>query len=147
MKFLGHPIHVLLIHFPTALLPMDVVLGFLSYYKQETVFAQAGFYCLVAGVLAGYFAMITGLVDLVKIANRKSPALNSAFLHGIINGSLILIFTVFAYKGWKVYPQINLPSMTILMVKSILIIVLFVGNYIGGKLIYTYRVGIKEENG
>ena len=147
MKFLGHPIHVLLIHFPTALLPMDTVLGFLGYYTQDEMFAKAGFYCLVAGVLMGYLAMIPGLADLLKLANKKSPAVNTAFLHGLINGSLILVFTVLAYKEWKTYPLISIPSMSILIVKSILIITLFVGNFFGGKLIYNYRVGLKENNG
>jgi uncharacterized membrane protein len=147
MKFFGHPIHALLIHFPTALLPMDAALAFFSYYEQEPMFARAGFYCLVAGVAMGYLAIITGLIDLLIIAKEKSPALNSAFIHGMINGSLILVYTVFVYKGWKAYPLIELPSVTMLFVKGILIIILFVGNFLGGKLIYTYRVGIKAENG
>lgn len=147
MKFLGHPIHVLLIHFPTALLPMDTVLGFFGYYTQDEMFAKAGFYCLAAGVMMGYLAMIPGLTDLLKLANAKSPAVSTAFLHALINGSLILVFSVFAYKGWKAYPLTSIPSMTMLIAKSILIIILFVGNFLGGKLIYNYRVGIKENNG
>jgi len=147
MKFFGHPIHALLIHFPTALLPMDAALQFIGYNQNEPMFAKAAFYCMVAGVLIGYLAMITGLIDLLKISDRKSPAFGSALIHGFINGSLILVYTVFVYKGWKGHPQIGLPAMTVLFVKAVLIITLFVGNFLGGKLIYTYHVGIKEENG
>ncbi len=149
MKFFGHPIHALLIHFPTALLPMDAALSFFSYYQHESLFAKAGYYCLIGAVLTGYIAMLTGLIDLLKIPRQNKAAIASAFIHGLINGSLILIYTVFVYKGWQLYPNISTPSITMLFVKSILIIILFVGNFLGGKLIYTYHIGINppEQNG
>jgi hypothetical protein len=37
--------------------------------------------------------------------------------------------------------------MSMLVAKSVLVITLFVGNFLGGKLIYTYHVGINERNG
>ena len=44
MKLLGHPVHPLLIHFPTALLPMDLALSGIAFYKNEVAFSMAGLY-------------------------------------------------------------------------------------------------------
>lgn len=101
---------------------------------------------MIAAVLTGWLAMITGLIDLLNISKQKNPAVGSAFIHGLINGSLILVYTVLAYKGWKTYPLIGVPTMSILLVKSILVVALFVGNFLGGRLIYTYHVGINKDN-
>jgi uncharacterized membrane protein len=149
VKFLGHPIHALLIHFPTALLPMDAALAFFSYYQNETIFAKAGFYCLIAGVLTGWLAMFTGVIDLLRIPKQKKAAIGNGFTHGIINGSLIMIYSVLVYKGWQLYPNISVPSTTMLITKAILVVTLFAGNFLGGKLIYKHHIGIdiKEQNG
>jgi len=41
MKFAGHPIHTMIIHFPTALLPMDLVLSLLGFYYHQASFTSA----------------------------------------------------------------------------------------------------------
>ena len=74
MKVLGHPLHMMLIHFPTALLPMDVLLSFFAYYNNDNSFLPAAFYCVVAGVLVGAAAIITGIIDVLLIKKDKKPA-------------------------------------------------------------------------
>ena len=72
MKIFGHPLHMMLIHFPTALLPMDFLLSFFAYYNKDSSFLTAAFYCLAGGVLAGGLAIITGLIDLLLIQKIKN---------------------------------------------------------------------------
>ncbi len=143
MKFFGHPVHVMLIHFPTALLPMDFILSFLSYYKNEATYQSAAFYALIGGVATGYITMATGLIDLLSVARENKMALGTGLIHGFINGLIILIYTVFAYKAWQSYPHLNKPDVVLLLIKGFLVLTLLVGNYIGGQLIYKHRIGIK----
>src|SRR5215212_5989002 len=109
MKFLGHPIHIMLIHFPTALLPMDLVLSFLFYQTGNASFGSAAFYCLLGGIGTGLLAIITGFIDLVMIKNNTA-AISAAFVHGGINTTALLVFSIFAYKGWLLYPLIPTPA-------------------------------------
>jgi len=142
MKLLGHPVHPMLIHFPTALLPMDFVLSLLYYNTGNINFGLAAFYCLVGAVLTGYIAMIAGIIDMTAIPPAQKTAMGGALLHGFINGLIIIIYTIIAYKTWQVYPAILLPTTATLIIKAILVITLFVGNYLGGRLIYKYFIGI-----
>ena len=143
MKILGHPIHLMLIHFPTALLPMDLVLSFLFYQSGNTNFGSAAFYCLIAGVSIGALAIVTGFIDLVLIRNNPK-ATNAAFIHGGINATSLIAFSIFAYKGWNAYPLIEAPTIMILGIKFFFVLFLLAGNYLGGKLIFKHHIGIQQ---
>jgi uncharacterized membrane protein len=145
MKLFGHPIHPLFIHFPTALLPMDLALSILSNVRGDASFATAGFYCLAAGALTGFAAMLTGLLDLLQIPKENKAAWASGLYHGFVNGCIMLIFAVIAWRAWQQYPQLGPATTGVILVKSILILALFAGNYIGGKLIYQYHIGIQPK--
>jgi uncharacterized membrane protein len=143
MKILRHPLHLMLIHFPTALLPMDLVLSYLFYRTGNESFGSAAFYCLVAGVGIGLLSGITGLIDLVMIKDKT--AMGAALIHGGINLTVILVFSVFAYRSWNLYPQIQITTITVLIIKLITIIFLFVGNYLGGRLILKHHIAVEHE--
>ncbi|MER3471626.1 MAG: hypothetical protein C4330_09905 [Chitinophagaceae bacterium] len=144
MKIFGHPIHSMLIHFPTALLPMDLILSFLAYKNGTTSFTLAAFYCLAAGVLSGYLAMLIGLLDLIRIPKTNKPALGNGLIHGFLNFTVILVYRVLAWKGYKAYPNLESPTRTLIIFKAILIGALLAGNYSGGTLVYKYLIGTHQ---
>ena len=146
MRLFGHPVHPLFIHFPPALLPADFVLSVLAYTQHQEHFLFAGFYCLAGGVVIGIFALITGLLDFFSIPKTDKPAIGTALIHGFVNGLIILIFAVIAYKEFQTYPQLTMPSTAGLIIKGILVVALFAGNYLGGKLIYQHLVGTRQTN-
>jgi uncharacterized membrane protein len=145
MKILGHPLHMMLIHFPKALLPMDVLFSFFAYYNNDRSILEAEFYCLAAGFIMGGLAIITGLIDAFSIRKENKNALGTAILHGFVNGIVLIFFGIFAYKIWQVYPEIKMPGMATIVIKTALVIVLFGGNYLGGKLILQHHVGVKNK--
>src|SRR5687768_6544693 len=100
MKIFGHPLHMMLIHFPTALLPMDILLSFFAYYNKDSSFLPAAFYCLAAGVIAGGLALLTGIIDLLLIPKDKKTAIGTAVMHGFINAMVLCFFGIFAYRAW-----------------------------------------------
>jgi uncharacterized membrane protein len=144
MRIFGHPIHVMLIHFPIGLLPMEFVLSGLAYIYQDTLLATAAFYCGVGGVATGYVAMLTGLLDLIAIPKENKPAMGTGLLHGFINGLVVLVYTVFVYKAWQAYPNVNVQSLATLLVKGLLVGCLLFGNFLGGRLIYQHHIGINK---
>lgn len=146
MKIFDHPVHPLLIHFPTALLPMDLALSVFSFLKNDASFSLAGFYCLVAGVIMGFAAIGTGLIELIAIPKTDRQALAMGLYHGFINTVIILIFGIIAWKAWQGYPLLEVQTITGIIFKGILILLLFIGNYMGGRLIYKYGIGLNTKH-
>jgi len=139
-----HPVHMMLIHFPSALLPMDVVCYVIYYFTGDTSFAFASFYALAGAVVTGWLSIILGTFDLVSIPPGKGEVMKKALLHGGINITIIIIYTVIFYSGYKRFPPIPAASMTILITKTFLVTCMVVGNYIGGSLILKHKIGIEE---
>jgi len=144
MKILGHPLHLMLVHFPSALLPADLVLSAIAWGRQDIVFATAGFFCLIGGVVAGWAAVITGFADMLTIRQNK-VAMNAALWHGMINGGCLTGFTLLAFRAWNAYPLTTLPTIKMLVVKGVIVFLLFAGNFLGGKLILKHHIGIEHE--
>jgi uncharacterized membrane protein len=121
-----------------------------SYYKQDPSFSLAGLYCLSGGVLFGFAAIITGIAELIQIPGSNKPAMATGIIHGSVNCIIILVFGIIAYKTWLGYPLGTAQTLNWIILKAILVLALFVGNYLGGKLIYKYHIGINlnsTENG
>src|SRR5215204_4281886 len=144
MKLFGHPVHPLFVHFPTALLPMDFVLSAIYHSTNETSYGLAAFYCLAAGVITGFLAVLTGIIDLLSIPKTNKDAWTTGLYHGFLNGTVLLVFAIFAYKTWQHYPQVSV-SFNNLLLKAVLVLTLFVGNYFGGRLLYKYHIGLNTK--
>jgi uncharacterized membrane protein len=144
MKPAGHPVHVMVIHFPAALLPADLILSLLGYYYKNAGFSQAGFYCLAGGIALGFLAMITGLIDLLAIPKSNKEAMAAGLSHGFINGLVIFVYSIIAYILWKDQSYQQISSAGSLILKAILVFTLLFGNYLGGNLIYKHHVGIDK---
>lgn len=70
----------MLIHFPTALLPMDFVCYGLLYYTHQNSFAYASFYALIGAVALGWLAALFGIADIIKIPAEKTDAMQKALI-------------------------------------------------------------------
>ena len=117
---------------------------FLRIIKMKAFFCQQLFIALTGGVLLGVLAIATGLIDLLPISKDKKPAMGTALTHGFMNAMIVIFFGIFAYRAWQLYPQLNMPLVSTLIVKAVLIVILFIGNYLGGKLILKYHIGVKK---
>jgi uncharacterized membrane protein len=144
MKIFGHPVHLMVLHFPAALLPMEFICYILYYINHDTSYAFASLYAMAGGVLLGWIAALSGIMDLLKIPVNKEKALAQAFIHGGIQGSVLIAYTLFLYLAWKKYPGPQEISLVFLIGKGLLIIAMIVGNYLGGNLILRYKVGIEN---
>ncbi|MGV3538667.1 MAG: DUF2231 domain-containing protein [Rufibacter sp.] len=140
MKLHFHPPHLMLIHFPSALFPTDFVCAAFGYYQQEATLAMAAFYALAGGVLMGWGAVIFGFADLVKIPEAQTAARQTALLHGGLNTVVLLAYTVLFFLQWKA-PQVSIATMPVLVAKALLLLILFMGNYLGGQLVLKHKIG------
>jgi uncharacterized membrane protein len=141
MKILGHPVHLVLVHFPTALLPMDLVCSILNVLWHREGLSEAAFFAAAGGVVTGWLAITTGLLDLVKVASDKPKSLRKALIHGTLNSCALIGYTVFALLDYLSYPDLQENSIGILISKAALVMIMFVGNYYGGSLVLKDGVG------
>jgi uncharacterized membrane protein len=124
----------MLVHFPVALWPAHWTLHLLADRLPPGVAGIAGFWLLAAGTGIGWLAVICGASDLVAIASREEPRLlNSVLVHGAVNGTLLLAFTVLLGMEIMRYPEIS-HDRAYLLVEGGLLGALAVGNYLGGRI-------------
>jgi uncharacterized membrane protein len=139
----GHPIHIMLIHFPIAFLPLSALLDIFSIIYQSTYLAELAFYLLVLGTTSGFFAAGFGAIDLIKIKNEQT-ILKIALLHGGLNVLWLMIFSVIAGIQLKQFPEINILNNWVIILKTLIVVGLFYTNFLGGELVLHYGVGRKN---
>lgn len=144
MKILGHPLHLMLIHFPSALFPMELVCYALFYYTNNISYAYASFYAMTGGAAIGWLAVITGSIDVLRISPEQPAVINKALLHGLINVTVVITYSILAYSVYKKLPDLPAASMPVLILKIIVVSFMIIGNFLGGSLVLRDRVGAEK---
>jgi len=144
MKLFGHPPHLMLIHFPSALFPMETVCYGLFYFTGLTSYGEAAYYAVLGGVLLGWAALLFGAWDLIRIPPERDKTIKIALIHGFVNGIVLIGFSVFAYTAFKKYPELPPAKLPVLIVKGFLVLAMLAGNYLGGNLVLKHKLGMQE---
>lgn len=144
MKLLGHPVHIWLIHFPTALLPFGFALSLASYLCANVTLELCAFYSFCGGVAVGLIAACFGFIDLLKIPATKKPAQNLAWIHGALNVTAVGAIIVLVAREWRVYPNLPQPAVGNLIIEGIAVALILVSNFLGGELLLKHHIGISN---
>ena len=128
MKILGHPVHIMLIHFPSALFPVHVLFAIAGKYTFSVDLIKAGFFVNSIGCLLGWLALIFGLIDLLVVYKNRTELIQKVLIHGGLNSIVLIGFTVFTLIQIKSLPDYTEDSGLVILVKSILIVFLIIGN-------------------
>ncbi|AYB32212.1 DUF2231 domain-containing protein [Chryseolinea soli] len=142
MKIFGHPVHVMLIHFPSALFPMDLVCSIIAYAYGLNSFAHASFYAMAGGVVLGGMAMLAGGADLLTVSKDKPQLVVKILIHGSINTAVVIGYSIIAFMAYKNYPALLPDSLLIMALKGALVALMVVGNYFGGNLVLKEKIGV-----
>jgi len=141
-RFFDHPLHMILIHFPIALLPLCAALDFYAYLNDDDYFAGLGFYSGLLGTASGLIAAIYGASDLIRI--KGDPKIFSkALLHGGLNIFILSVFGVIIGVRFNNYPAFE-PVNTFILILEILSVGAFLySGYLGGDLVISHGIGTK----
>ncbi len=139
-RVFGHPVHLMLIHFPSALLPMSVIFDFIGLFLPKTSLPDAAFYCAAAGLLAGFAAAIFGAIDYSRLPSEHQ-AWKTASLHGLLNLIWLMIFSVLVGVRLQRYPDLQPATMSYLIVAGLSAAGLLYSNYLGGELVLRHKLG------
>ena len=135
MRFLGNPFHVMVIHFPVALWPAHWCFHVFARWLPPGMAAPAGFWVLAAGTAVGWIAALFGLADLLALSPTGGTPFRNALIHGGVNGSVLLGFTVLFGLELPRYPAIVHGSAA-LVIEAALLALLGIGNHFGGSVIW-----------
>ncbi len=125
----------MLIHFPVALWPAHWCFHVFARWLPAGLAGVAGFWVLTAATAGGWLAALAGLADLIPLSRAGGRPLNLALVHGSLNGTVLLAFTVLWGLEWTRYPGIvHRPGA--LVAEAAALALLFAGNHFGGAVIW-----------
>lgn len=130
----------MLVHFPSALFPMDLACSLAAYITGTEPLLYASFYAMVGGSLLGWLAVISGMLDLGLLVNKKPSSIKKAFVHGTINTSVLIVYTTFTIIAYKQYPHLIKDGVLKLILKTLFVSLMIVGNFIGGNMVLKDKV-------
>jgi len=139
-RFAGHPLHPAVVHFPVALWSVSLVWDALAAWTGAATWWHAGFWCLAAGLVMALPAAATGLMEFITIEDAH-PAAATATQHMLVMLCAVCVYAVAlviragpaALEGWRL--------IAVLLLSASGLVLLAVGGWLGGKMVYTYGVG------
>ena len=92
-KFLGHPIHQMLIVFPLGLLAMALIFDVFNLATGNGYWSEVAFWMIAAGVVTGLIAAPFGTIDWLAIPSG-TRAKRVGALHGLGNVVVVLLYAL-----------------------------------------------------
>ena len=142
IKFLGHPVHPMLIVFPLGLLATAVIFDVLYVATNNADLSTFSFWALAAGVVGGLAAAAFGVIDWMAIP-KGTRARRVGALHG---GGNVVVVLLFAFSfllrtGDSSYLPDILPFVVALLGAALALVTA----WLGGELVYRLRVAVDDD--
>jgi len=135
---LGHPVHPALVHFPIALL-LSATIADVAWLAGLTADTHLGAVLMAAGLAGGLVAMAAGLFDLARLDETVVP---HATRHMMVVGAAWLGYGVALYlrrESLTASASIGTATVAVSFASALL---LALGGWLGGRLVYTFGAGV-----
>ncbi len=144
LRVLGHPVHPALAAFPIAFLSGSVLADAVALWQSDPFWWAVSFWVVVAGVVAAVPTASAGLADYVAIPEGDG-ALKTALVHLTAMLIAIGIFGIdLLLRGGPAAPRGGLATTTVVL-DGVGAVVLTVGGWYGGHLVFHHGVGRTHE--
>jgi uncharacterized membrane protein len=140
-RFLGHPIHQVLVVIPLGMFIAAVVFDALYFWRGNTTFATISYYNIAGGILGGLLAAVFGLIDWLAIPHG-TRAKRIGLFHGAINVTMVMLFAA-AWMARSALPDLA-PTTFVLGVEVTAIVLAMVAGWLGGELVNRLGVGVDD---
>src|SRR5215204_6036090 len=138
VKFLGHPVHPMLIVFPLGLLGTAVVFDIIYLVSSNPQWAVAAYYMIGAGVVGGLAAALFGWLDWLGIP-AGTRAKRIGLWHGVGNLVVVLLFVL---SWWLRRDNPGEPSTGAIVAGLLGVVISLLTAWLGGELVYRLAVGV-----
>lgn len=132
MRFLGHPLHTQVNHFPVALFPTGLAFDVVGRWSANPELTAAALYVWSVGYLGLLAAIATGLPELLRLA---PGAARLGVRHGSAAATLLLLFGLAIWARLQNAPDLALAFALIGTACTL------VTSWLGGQLVYAHGAG------
>ena len=136
--FKGHPLHPILVSFPIAFFIGTLAFDVLGLLYDRNDFHVTAMYLNIAGIGFALLAAIPGIVDYIFIIPPKSSAKKRGATHGLINITMVIIFSVALVLRQKQ----DVSFAIIISLEIAGIILLSIAGWLGGTLVFRNQIGV-----
>lgn len=140
-KFLGHPIHPVLVVIPLGLFIAAVILDGVYMWRGDSLLATIGYYNIGLGILGGLLAAVFGLLDWLAIP-RGTRAKRVGLMHGATMFTVVGLFA--AVWLARTAPLDHAPTTLVFAVELAAIGLGLLGGWLGGELVDRLGVGVDD---
>lgn len=142
-RLAGHPLHPMLVMFPTALFPLLLLADLLHLWTGDATFWTVGFWLAALGVLTTLAAIVPGTIDMSGIPDG-TRAHRTGLWHAILGTATLLAYGAAAWARW---PAGSGPDAFGLAVGIDVLGVLLVTaqGFLGAELVYRHHVGVMTD--
>jgi len=148
-KWLGHPLHPIFVHLPTALWPTALLFDILAHLGVGgKAILYTSFYAILVGLLAALLAILTGLADWFDI-RRNNPAWKIGWYHLLLNVLIVLLWIINLGLRMDLETGLNFVPAEVISIPAAPLalsvlgtLLLFVSGYLGGMMVYDYGIGV-----
>jgi uncharacterized membrane protein len=141
-KWLGHPLHPIVVHVPMAMWPGALIFDLLSQWEiGGNAMVRLSFYAIIFGLAASLLAIPTGLVDWTGIKKEK-PAWKIGLYHMGLNLSVALLFAINLGLRVQTFRHDTKVAGAPLLLSAIGTALLIGAAYLGGMMVYQYGISV-----
>jgi uncharacterized membrane protein len=140
--WLGHPLHPVMVHIPSSLLPAAFFLDALSFFGVAgQVLFQVSFYSILFGLLFTLLAVPFGLADWWDIKKDK-PAWALGVYHMSFNMIAAVLWALNLGLRFQMIGEVQQTPGYLLALSAAGTLVLFISGYLGGRMVFGFGVSV-----
>lgn len=137
----GHPIHPALVAFPIAFLLGGFVCNVIGAITGFAAWWTTGAWLALAGIISAVVAAVPGFIDYASILPADSLAKQRATRHMLSNLGAVALFIIAWFIRGNAAAQ---PGWAVLLLEAGGVILLTMGGWLGGTLVYRNLVGVEH---
>lgn len=134
----GHPLHPAIITLPIGLLVMAPVADIAYWLLNDVFWARAAFWLIVAGLVSGLVAAITGFLDFIKIGRVRKHTAGWAHMYANVTALVLTAINL----GLRLGDRVENVVFTGLIVSVLVATLLGISGWYGGELVYRHKVAV-----
>lgn len=142
----GHPIHPMLVSIPIGLWVFSLAADLIFMWRGNPAWELVAFYTLAGGCVGAALAAVFGLIDLLAI--KDSQVFRTGLFHAFCTATSLVIFGAGFYLRTANGSNMVGANSKIPFVLSVVgVIILAVGGWLGGELVFRYGAGVETQAG
>lgn len=134
----GHPLHPAIITLPIGLLVSAPVTDIAYWFLGDVFWARASFWLIVAGLVTGLVAAITGLLDFIRIGRVRKHTAGWAHMYANVTALVVTAINL----GLRVGDPVENLLFTGLILSVIVATLLGISGWYGGELVYRHKIAV-----